>query len=228
MARQYIKVFFDWGEATAELTYEEKGRLIDAMIAYAQGQPFEMEGNERFVFPAFRLQINRDAEAYEATISRNRENGSKGGRPKKNPENPVGFSETQPNPENPVGFSETQKSQDKDKDKDKDKDEEEDNIYTASAAGDDRPDFNTIEAYASSNLTTLSPGNMQELGSFKADLSEKLIRYAIDESCAAGKRSWAYVRKILYRYVEDGIKTIGEAKQRPQQPKQPTTAIKWG
>lgn len=100
---------------------------------------------------------------------------------------------------------------------------EAENIFAVSAA-DDHPNFNTIEAYASSNLQTLSPGNMQELGSFKADLPEELIRYAVDESCAAGKRSWAYVRKILYRYVEYGIKTVGEAKQRGRKPQQSAVA----
>ena len=194
------------------------------MIAYAQGQPFEMEGNERFVFPAFRLQINRDAEAYEATISRNRENGSKGGRPKKNPENPVGFSETQPNPENPVGFSETQKSQDKDKDKEEDKEEDKNNIYIASAAGDDRPDFNAVEVYAANNLAALSPGNVQDLAAFKTELPEELIRYAIDEACAAGKRTWGYVRAILLRYFDDGVRTVGEAKQRGRKPQQSAVA----
>lgn len=119
MAQRYVKVFFGWPEETKELTSEEKGRLIDALVMYARGEPVDLKGNERFVFPVFKEQIDRDSEAYDAIVARNQANGSKGGRPKKNP---AGFSETQTNPENPAGFSETQKSQGKDKGKDKGKD----------------------------------------------------------------------------------------------------------
>ena len=71
--------------------------------------------------------------------------------------------------------------------------------------------FDTLEAYASGNLTVLSPRNMEELVSFKADMSEELIRHAIDEACANGKRTWAYVRSILSRYLQNGIKSVGDA-----------------
>ena len=113
MAQRYVKIFFGWPEETKELTSEEKGRLIDAVVMYARGEPVDLKGNEKFLFPVFKAQIDRDSETYDTIVARNQANGSKGGRPKKNPENPVGFSETQPNPENPVGFSETEKSQDK-------------------------------------------------------------------------------------------------------------------
>ena len=108
MAQRYVKVFYNWPEGTSALTDAEKGRLIDAMVAYARGDPIRLEGNESFVFPIFKAQIDRDSEKYGAIVARNQANGSKGGRPKKNPD---GFSGTQTNPENPDGFSETQKSQ---------------------------------------------------------------------------------------------------------------------
>lgn len=73
------------------------------------------------------------------------------------------------------------------------------------------PSFDTLESYASGNLTVLSPRNMEELVSFKADMSEELIRHAIDEACANGKRTWAYVRSILSRYLQKGIKSVGDA-----------------
>ena len=73
------------------------------------------------------------------------------------------------------------------------------------------PSFDTLESYASGNLTVLSPRNMEELVSFKADMPEELIRHAIDEACANGKRTWAYVRSILSRYLQKGIKSVGDA-----------------
>lgn len=78
--------------------------------------------------------------------------------------------------------------------------------------GGEKPDFDTLEAYASANLQCLTSGNMAELVSFKADLPEDVIRFAIDAANANGVRKWAYVRSILQRWVEAGIKTLGDAK----------------
>lgn len=96
MPRCYIKLFFDWSDLTHELTAEEKGRLIDGVIAYARGDPVSLDGNERFVFPALSTRIDRDNENYAAIVQRNQANGRKGGRPIK--------CETQPNPEYPSGL----------------------------------------------------------------------------------------------------------------------------
>lgn len=114
----YIKVFLDWSEATRKLKDQEKGRLIDAMVAYAKGEEIDgrLIGNEAYVFPMFQLQIDRDQQEYADRIRKYRENGLKGGRPKKT----ECYSENQKN--QPVS-TKTKKSQDKDKDKGKDKDD---------------------------------------------------------------------------------------------------------
>lgn len=82
----------------------------------------------------------------------------------------------------------------------------------ARGGADVRPDFNTVEVYAANNLAALNAGNMQEFIAFKDELPEELIRHAIDEACAAGKRTWSYTRAILTRYRDSGFKTVGEAK----------------
>ena len=82
-----------------------------------------------------------------------------------------------------------------------------------------------IEAYAAANLDFLSPTNMDELVGFVDDLSDELVRHAVDEACAAGKRTWNYVRSILRRYLSAGYKTLGEVRaaeaKREQQKQQP-------
>ncbi len=109
---KYLKVFTDFADAMEELGDAERGRLFTAMLKYAEtGAAPDFRGNERFIWPVARLQIDRMAAECEGRAKTSRENGSKGGRPKK----------TQCNPKNPAGFSKTQKSQDKDNDKDKDK-----------------------------------------------------------------------------------------------------------
>lgn len=87
MSESYVPVFFDWPEATGELNDQEKGRLIDAVVLYARGGgdwKDRIKGNERFVFPLFKAQVDRSREMREARVDTLRENGKKGGRPKKN------------------------------------------------------------------------------------------------------------------------------------------------
>ena len=119
MKMVYVKVFLDWREATKRLKDAEKGRLVDAMIAYANGENPDsyLSGNEAFLFPMFQLQIDRDRADLAAYAAKQSENGRKGGRPKK----PTDNSE---NPENPSVFQKTQKSKDKEEDKDKEKEKE--------------------------------------------------------------------------------------------------------
>lgn len=116
MEMAYVKVYQDWTKATAKLKDAEKGRLIDAMVAYAttgEDVSADLSGNEQYLFPMFQAQIDRDRQALEDYSKKQSANGSKGGRPRKNP--PF-FSETQQNPKNPPFFSETQKSHNKEKD----------------------------------------------------------------------------------------------------------------
>ena len=86
------------------------------------------------------------------------------------------------------------------------------NPFGFSDASGERPDFGTIEAYASSNLRSFSPGNMQELVSFKDDLPGEVIRLAIDQACGCNAPSWNYVRKVLNNWIDKGIKTAADAK----------------
>ena len=91
-----------------ELDGEETKALIKACFAYHnRGEDLTgtMNGFARRAFKLIKRNMIRDAEKYIETVTRNRENGRKGGRPKnpvvspEHPKNPVGFSE---NPKNPT------------------------------------------------------------------------------------------------------------------------------
>ena len=86
------------------------------------------------------------------------------------------------------------------------------NPYGFSDASVERPDFGTIEAYASSNLRTFTPGNMQELASFKDDFPDEVLFLAIDQACGANAPAWNYVRKVLNNWLDKGIRTAADAK----------------
>lgn len=85
-------------------------------------------------------------------------------------------------------------------------------VYPPTDDDDSRPDYDTPEAYAASNLQVMTWGNMQELGGFAQELPGDVIRYAIDEACANGVRKWAYVRNTLQNWIDSGVRTLGDAK----------------
>lgn len=112
----YVKIFLDWIEATEKLKDAEKGRLIDALVAYAKGDEDvndHLKGNEAYLFPIFRLMIDRDIE----TRSQLGENGSKGGAP-------VGNRNAKKQPKTTKN---KQKQAEKEKEEEKDKDNDNDN-----------------------------------------------------------------------------------------------------
>lgn len=61
MAQHYTPIWDDWAEVTQELSAEEKGRLIDAIVAYDNGEDWQLmiTGNERYVFPSYKARIDR-------------------------------------------------------------------------------------------------------------------------------------------------------------------------
>ena len=108
MARNYAALPYEYKREMSALSDAEFGRLCRALIDYSEsGTPIALCGNERFYAERVMMQEERFRQSYDATASRNRENGEKGGRPKKNKaeEKPK---ETQRNPKEP---SKTQKTE---------------------------------------------------------------------------------------------------------------------
>ena len=62
MGKEYVPIFFDWLEVTQDLTPEEKGNLIDAVVAYASGQEYEhlLTGSVRIAFRFLKGQVDRN------------------------------------------------------------------------------------------------------------------------------------------------------------------------
>ena len=113
----YIKLFVDYLDAIEPLGDAERGRLFTSLLEYARtGEAPQLGGNERFLFPMMRAQIDRD----NAAMTELSEARSKAGK--------IGAEAKQANAE----FAKQNKqmpnlpsksSYDKDKDKDKDKDD---------------------------------------------------------------------------------------------------------
>lgn len=93
MAKEYVPIFFDWLEVTQDLTAEEKGNLIDAVVAYASGEEYEhlLTGACRVAFRFMKGQVDRNSkisEARSAAGSNKREqNGTNENKPEQNETN---------------------------------------------------------------------------------------------------------------------------------------------
>lgn len=114
----YVCLYISYSETLAPFSNEEIGKMVNAMLAYAAtGEIPQFDGNERFIWPTLKAQIDRDEAAYQERCEKNRLNGAKGGRP---PKNQSVISETE-------GFSEKPKKP-KEKEKEKEKEKKKDSI----------------------------------------------------------------------------------------------------
>lgn len=136
MALESFNAYHSYLDTMEALNDAECGRLFRALLEYsATGAAPELRGNERFVFPGMRSQIDRDIEKYNAKCARNRENGEKCG------------GHSPPNaPERP-----RTPTKDKDKDKEKDKDKDKDISFPPDGVKDSarahRPTVEEVAAY---------------------------------------------------------------------------------
>ena len=97
---KYLKLWTSFRDVMRGLSDDEKGRLFDMMLVYAETmeEPEEISGNERIIWPAAKVWIDM---AYSEN-QKQKENGGKGGRPPKTQPNPTEPEETQQNPTKPT------------------------------------------------------------------------------------------------------------------------------
>ena len=119
----YIKLFVDYLDAIEPLGDAERGRLFTSLLEYARsGEAPQLNGNERFLFPMMRAQIDRDNAAMAGKSEERSKAGKLGAEAKQ-----ANARFAKQNKQMPDLLSKT--SKDKDEDKDKDKDEDKDNTY---------------------------------------------------------------------------------------------------
>ena len=63
---KYLKVFVDFADKIELLGDAERGRLFTAMLEYASsGAEPDLRGNERFIWPTAKSEIDRQADSYK-------------------------------------------------------------------------------------------------------------------------------------------------------------------
>ena len=110
----YIKIFVDYLDAIEPLGDTERGRLFTSLLTYARtGEAPQLGGNERFLFPMMRAQLDRDIAAM-AGVSEARSKAAKASKSSK-------CEQKQQMQANAANADKSSKDKDKDKDKDDDK-----------------------------------------------------------------------------------------------------------
>ena len=208
MLRPYFCAYHSYLENMELLNWEERGRLFTALLEYSKdGTLIPLTGNERFVFPGIRSQIDRDKEQWKKTDEQQASYGRKGGRPRKKPPDGENEKATLLNDtDKKGGFSEKGSLFSKSLEKKKDKEKDKDNISSSTATAES--DISAcVQAYEQ-NIGPIARAAFDDISRQLADLPADLICEAIGEAALNNKRSWNYVKAILKRCREQNILSV--------------------
>ena len=197
MAKMTGFIFQDeYLERLAKLSDQELGRLVRALAIYhATGEQQELAGRESIAYDFIKVDIDRIDEKYAAKCDANRNNRQRS---------------------STIDNDRQQSSTIVPKDKYKDKEKYIDDDATACAR---ETPFGSVTVdpvivAVQKELTGLAVSHYDDLEAFRQDLPDDLVIEAINEAVAHGARTWAYVRSILQGYIKDGVKTVGQARER--------------
>lgn len=226
MAKEYVKLWDSYAAYFEPLSDAEVGRLVLGMLKYkSTGTAPEFSGNERFVWPAIRRDIDVAIEAQQALSATRSNAGKQGGRPKTK-------STDEKANESKCFQGKAKKAMDKVKDMDKD------NIAATAATARERCGMDAVPPQSppedpglaqaaqcyEANIGPLPRFVGDRLQFWLAELGPDLVCEAIHRAAAANARSWNYAEKILRDWQGAGVRTVDAARmeraarQRPAAP----------
>lgn len=203
-SKWYIKLWMSYGAYFEAFSDAEVGRLVRAMIAYkSSGTVPEFRGNERFIWPAIKREMDEEAERLEAFSKKQRENGKKGGRPKK-------AAPSLGNPKKPTLFSETQESQEKGEGK---KEE-----------GERRKDTETA-SLRTPKRSVFTPPSVEEVAAYCAERNNGIDPQAFVDYYAA--RGWKYKGSVPMKDWKAAVRTWEQRRKADDSAVQTATDESW-
>lgn len=187
MADTYIKIWDTYESYFEPLSAAEVGRLVLAMMKYkSSGTEPELNGNERYVWPAVKRDLDKDAEYIEGK----RISGKAGGSSSKRKQNEANASKTK---------------LEKEKEKEKDK--------ISSSSCDETTTTKPIEDVFRENIGKLGATGQKALAEYVERMGDELVLAVIGKCSDLGGSTWAYVRKALDEAESLGCKTADDYRQ---------------
>ena len=186
MADTYIKIWDTYESYFEPLSAAEVGRLVLAMMKYkSSGMEPELNGNERYVWPAVKRDLDKDAEYIEGK----RISGKAGGSSSKRKQN-----------ESNASKANLEKEKEKEKEKDK----------MSSSSCDEMTTTKPIEDVFRENIGKLGVTGQKALAEYVERMGDELVLAVIGKCSDLGGSTWAYVRKALDEAESLGCKTADD------------------
>lgn len=183
MADTYIKIWDTYESYFEPLSAAEVGRLVLAMMKYkSSGMEPELNGNERYVWPAIKRDLIKDAEYIEGK----RISGKAGGESKRK--------------QNEANASKTKLEKEKEKEKDK----------VSSSSSDETTTTKSIEDVFREDIGKLGATGQKALAEYVERMGDELVLAVIGKCSDLGGSTWAYVRKALDEAESLGCKTADD------------------
>ena len=204
MAREYFCAYHSFLKSLTPYGDAEVGRLFRACLQYSMtGEDPGLCGNERFIWPTLKQGIDRDKSAYEARCAQNRVNGSRGGRPS-NQGNRTVSEETE---RNRTVSEETEKTQEEGEGEGKYIEEVEEDARARDSICD--PALAKVMDFYMDHINPQpSPLALTEIQTFLEDLDANVLVHAMQIAVDENKRTWSYIKAILRRYRNSGLRTL--------------------
>lgn len=185
MADTYIKIWDTYESYFEPLSAAEVGRLVLAMMKYkSSGMEPKLNGNERYVWPAIKRDLIKDAEYIEGK----RISGKAGGESKRK--------------QNEANASKTKLEKEKEKEKEKDK-------ISSSSCG-ETTTTKPVEDVFRENIGKLGATGQKALAEYVERMGDELVLAVIGKCSDLGGSTWAYVRKALDEAESLGCKTADD------------------
>lgn len=190
MALEYVAAYYSYLDLMEELSDAECGRLFKACLTYGKtGAMPELRGNERFVWPGIRSQIDRDVEKYKMRCEQNRNNRQR--------------SSTNDNDrQQPSTKSTKTKAKENTKAKEKETSPDGDAKKAALAA--------VIDCYLGRVNPMASPTSLDELKAYFESMGPDCCLRAINIALDEKKATWSYIRAILQNKLSQGVRCIAD------------------
>lgn len=193
--KEYVKLWVSYESYFEAFSDVEVGRLVRAMIKYrvSREEP-KFNGNERFIWPAIRRDIDESLQAQEATSAVRSEAGKQGGRPKAKKAN--AFEESKKS----YGLGTEDKGQGQGQGQGQD--------ISAQARADTAT--SVLADYLNRINPSASPMSLDELRGFAEVMGPDVCRRAFDIALDSKKTSWPYIRAILQDKQRRGVRCLAD------------------